>query len=345
MDGSTSYDERRTALEAVGLGLRELAEDAGAAGYLVEGDTYPHRELIKRVGGRWDAGQRVWVIHANPAAGAPPGLREQQGPVPPLLHRTAGDGSGGTARHSSARWGSKHYHGHRERLRQRFSEAAPEALADYELLELLLFFSVHRRDTKPIAKALLARFGSLGGVLAAEPSRFAECLGLDPLPDADEERREVRDQDLRFTQVLLKAVHEVRLRASKEPLQLATPISSWAALIEYLQAAMAHDPTEQFRLLFLDRKNGLIRDERQSRGTVDHTPLYPREVVKRAVELNASAVIMVHNHPSGDPTPSKADIEMTQQVIAALATVGIAVHDHVIVGKNRHLSFRAQKLI
>jgi DNA repair protein RadC len=205
-------------------------------------------------------------------------------------------------------WGSKHYHGHRERLRQRFLDVAPDALADYEMLELLLFFSVYRRDTKPLAKELLARFGSLGAVLAADPVRYAECPELAPArPDADTERRgSARDDDLRFTQVLLKAVHTVMQRVLKEQVKERPVIGSWTALMDYLQLAMQHEAAEHFRILFLDRKNILIRDEVQSRGTVDHTPLYPREVAKRALELAASAIIMVHNHPSGDPTPSQA---------------------------------------
>ena len=342
MVDATARAEICATLREVGLGLREDADPIGGVALVIEGDTYPHRDLIKRLGGRWSGARRVWVISGEPGS-TTRGLAEQAAPG---MHFTGGMAPAPAPRAAMVApspWGSKHYHGHRERLRQRFTEAAPEALADYELLELLLFFSVYRRDTKPIAKALLERFGSLGGVLAAEPSRFAECLR--PPSAGGPEWQDVRGQDLRFTQVLLKTVQEIRLRAMKEPLQQATPIGSWTALTDYLQAAMAHDPTEQFRILFLDRKNQLIRDERQSRGTVDHTPLYPREVVKRAIELNASAIIMVHNHPSGDPTPSKADIEMTRQVIDALQTVGVTVHDHVIVGKSRHLSFKAQKLI
>ena len=216
--------------------------------------------------------------------------------------------------------------------------------ADYELLELLLFFSVHRRDTKPIAKAMLEHLGGLGGVLAAEPARYAEFMGTLP-ESAGPELREVRDDDLRFTQALLKAVQELLQRVLKEQLRERPAITSKEALRAYLKVAMEHEATEQFRLLFLDRKNILIRDEVQSRGTVDHTPLYPREVVKRALELGASALIMVHNHPSGDPTPSQADIETTRQVVAALAQVGIALHDHLIVGRAGQVSLRAAQLL
>ncbi|MCB1885837.1 MAG: JAB domain-containing protein [Geminicoccaceae bacterium] len=257
--------------------------------------------------------------------------------------RPPGDAPGGAkpdAGHGA--WGSKHYHGHRDRLRDRFLEAGQGALADYEALELLLFFTVRFRDTKPIAKDLIARFGGLGGVLAADPARYAEAV-VPPNPKPEDTERYA--QDLRFTQVLLKGMHDLFQRVLKEEIKTRPLLSSWTALIDYLHMAMQHEPAEHFRILFLDRKNILIKDEVQSRGTVDHTPLYPREVVKRALELAASAIIMVHNHPSGDPTPSKADVDMTAVVVDALKSVNITVHDHVIVGKNRHLSFRSQGLI
>jgi DNA repair protein RadC len=312
------------ALAEVGLAL----EPDGVGGFLVAGDTYPHRELIKGRGGRWSGERRRWRFAFD--GGEAPGLAEAPAGY---QERPAG---GGAPR--------KHYLGHRARLRDRFRGVGPDALADYELLELLLFFSVYRRDTKPLAKDLLARLGGLGGVLAAEPARYAESLPPLP-PEAGAEAREVRDDDLLFTQVLLKAVHALLQRVLKEEIKDRPVIGSWTALIDYLQVAMQHEPAEHVRILFLDKKNLLIRDEVQSRGTVDHTPLYPREVVKRALELAASAIIMVHNHPSGDPTPSAADLEMTKQVVAALGQVGITVHDHIIVGKNRHTSFRTQRLI
>ena len=311
------------ALAAAGLGL----EPDGAGGFVVVGDTYRHRELIKSHGGRWSGDGRRWRLAfgaADAGLAELPAAYEAERPGVPRATR--------------------HYHGHRERLRGRFREVGPDSLADYELLELLLFFSVHRRDTKPIAKELLARLGGLGGVLAAEPARYAEAMPPPPA-DAGAELRATRDDDLRFTQVLLKAVHALLQRVLKEEIKDRPVIGSWAALIDYLQVAMQHEPAEHFRVLFLDRKNILIRDEVQSRGTVDHTPLYPREVVKRALELAASAIVMVHNHPSGDPTPSPADVEMTRQVAGALGQVGIVVHDHIVVGKNRHASFRAQKLL
>lgn len=324
MADKVSREQASAALGAVGLALVALEDGQGC---LIEGDTYPHRDLIKSLGARWSAARRRWWLAfgaASPGAGlaeAPAGFEGR--PAVPA---------------------KKHYHGHRDRLRQRFREAGPEALADYELLELLLFFSIYRRDTKPLAKDLLHRFGGLGGVLAAEPARLAEAMP--PLPaDAGAELRQTRDDDLLFTQTLLKAVHSLLQRVLKEEIKERPVIGSWTALVEYLQLAMQHETAEHFRILFLDRKNILIRDEVQSRGTVDHTPLYPREVVKRALELAASAIIMVHNHPSGDPTPSPADIEMTKQVAGALGQVGITVHDHIIVGKNRHTSFRTQRLL
>jgi DNA repair protein RadC len=319
------------------LGL--ILEPAPTGGYHLTGYTFHYREAIKRAGGRWLAERRAWHLADGAALEALAALLPS-GPVGAtgLAEAAPGPAASGTG------WGSKHYHGHRERLRQRFLEARPEGLADYELLELLLFFSVYRRDTKPLAKEMLARFGSLGGVLAADPARYGECLALQPL-DSDAERGQQRDDDLRFTQVLLKSIQALMLRVLKEEIKERPVLGSWTALLDYVHTALAHESTEQFRILFLDRKNILIRDEQQSRGTVDHTPLYPREVVKRALELGASAIIMVHNHPSGDPTPSQPDIEMTKAVIKALGAVNVVVHDHVIVGKNRHLSFRSQGLI
>lgn len=317
------------------FGLECLRPEAEAEGFLVRGNTYPLRDVLRRCGGRWRREATAWQL---PPEGVAALAEELERAGPGLAEAPAPTFEGAAGR--------RHYHGHRERLRTRFLEASPAALADYELLELLLFFSVYRRDTKPIAKEMIQRFGGLGGVLAADPGRYAECFGLDParLP-ADDERRPVREDDLRFTQVLLKAIYELLQRVLREQVRERPVIGSWTALLEYLDVAMAHEPSEHFRILFLDRKNILIKDEVQSRGTVDHTPLYPREVVKRALELGASAIIMVHNHPSGDPTPSRADIDMTRQVVQALAAVGITVHDHVVVGKKKHASFRTLGLL
>ena len=221
-----------------------------------------------------------------------------------------------------------HFHGHRERLRARFLKAGAENLPDYEILELLLFGVIPRKDTKPIAKALLAKFGSFDEVLAASPEAL---MGVDGIKDG--------------AAAMLKAVQASIQLALQTRVRAADVISSWDDLLAYCKARMAHEPTEQFRLIYLDRKNKVIADEAQQRGTVDHTPVYPREVVKRALELNASALIMCHNHPSGDPTPSRADIEMTRKVKDAAAAVNITLHDHVIVSRGGHTSFRSQGLI
>jgi len=221
-----------------------------------------------------------------------------------------------------------HFHGHRERLKARFRRTGADALQDYELLELLLFQSLPRRDTKPLAKALLDRFGSFSEVLAAPEQRLKE---VDGVGDA------VAHQ--------LKVVLAAAQRFARDSIRDATVLDSWAAVVDYCRAAMAFAPIEQFRILFLDRKNRLIADEVQQSGTVDHTPVYPREVVKRALELSATAIILVHNHPSGDPTPSRADIDMTKTVVEIAKPLGIAVHDHIIVGKQGHASFRALELM
>ena len=218
--------------------------------------------------------------------------------------------------------------GHRDRLRQRFRKAGSDALADYELLELMLFRALPRRDTKPIAKALLARFGTLSAVLAASPDRLSEIPGLG-VTAASELK-------------LFKAVAE---RLGRDSIINRKVLGSWSALLDYCRTVMAHEDREQFRILFLDKKNALIADEVQQTGTIDHTPVYPREVVRRSLELAATAIILVHNHPSGDPTPSAADIAMTQTVIDAASPLGIAVHDHLIIGRDGHASFRGLGLI
>lgn len=220
------------------------------------------------------------------------------------------------------------YHGHRERLRNRYRENGEAALADYEILELLLFRLIPRRDTKPIAKALLARFGTLGGVFGAPAHLLQEVSGVGEAVALD-----------------LKLVASVSQRMLKSELANKPVLSSWKALIDYCHSAMAHETREQFRLLFLDKRNALIADEVQGRGTIDHTPVYPREVVRRALELSATAIILVHNHPSGDPTPSRADIDMTKTIIDTAKPMGIAVHDHIIIGKNGHVSLRALRLL
>lgn len=223
---------------------------------------------------------------------------------------------------------AKHYHGHRERLRTRFREAGAGALADYELLELVLFRAIPQRDVKPLAKDLLARFGSFADVIAAEPPLLAEVKGL-PAGAITE-----------FKIVEAAAQQLLKGRAVKR-----TPLGSWTAVIDYCRAKMAYEKREIFRVLFLDKKNGLIRDEVQGSGTVDHTPVYPREVIRRALELSATAMVLVHNHPSGDPSPSTQDVKMTKDIIKMAEPLGVAVHDHIIVGRDGHASLRALRLI
>jgi DNA repair protein RadC len=221
-----------------------------------------------------------------------------------------------------------HYYGHRERLRGRFREAGADAVSDYELLELLLFRALPRRDVKPLAKSLLEKFGSFAEVITAPEARLAEVKGLGDSGVTE------------FKIVQAAASRLLRGQVKKRP-----ALSSWSAVLDYCRTAQAFADRELFRVLFLDKRNQLIADEVQQTGTIDHTPVYPREVVKRALELSATAIILVHNHPSGDPTPSHADIQMTQQIIAVAQPLGISVHDHIIVGKEGHASLKGLKLI
>jgi DNA repair protein RadC len=221
-----------------------------------------------------------------------------------------------------------HYLGHRERLRDRFREAGPDAVTDYELLELVLFRALPRRDVKPLAKALIATFGSFAEALSAPMSRLAEVKGLGEAAATE-----------------LKIVQAAASRLARGEVKRRTVLSSWSAVLDYCRTAQAFADKEQFRVLFLDKRNQLIADELQQTGTVDHTPVYPREVVKRALELSATAIILVHNHPSGDPTPSRADIQMTQQIVEVARPLGISVHDHIIVGKEGHASLKGLRLI
>jgi DNA repair protein RadC len=221
-----------------------------------------------------------------------------------------------------------HYFGHRERLRERFYGAGPDALSDYELLELALFAAIPRRDTKPLAKALLKTFGSFAEVIHAPEARLREVEGV---------------KDASVNQ--LKLIAAAADRIAKGEIKRSVALSSWNEVIDYCRSSMAFADKEQFRLLFLDKRNQLISDEVQQIGTIDHTPVYPREVIKRALELSATALILVHNHPSGDPTPSQADIAMTKAIVDIAAPLGIAVHDHIIVGKNGHASLKGMRLI
>lgn len=229
---------------------------------------------------------------------------------------------------SGAKSSRPHYAGHRARLRERFLKSGGEALADYELLELLLFQALPRGDTKPLAKALMERFGSYAEVLSADADALREVSGVGDAVVA-----------------ALKTVRAAALRLMRDELMEKPVLSSWQALIGYCRAAMAREKTEQFRLLYLNRKNALIADEVQQRGTVDQTAVYPREVVKRALELGATAIIMVHNHPSGDPTPSRGDIDMTNEVKEAGEKLGIVLHDHIVVARGGASSFKSMGLL
>ena len=293
---------------------------------------FPARARI--LGGQWDSVRRVWVFDAREHDRVKSLCRE--------IYGTDGSGSdaGGPAPFANAAPTNRnrnqfsegpvavpHYHGHRQRLRQRLVDAGAENLPDYELLEMLLFAASQRGDVKPLAKSLLASFGGFAEVLSAEPDALA-AAGLNLAGIA-----------------AVKSVREAALRLMRAELQDRPVVNSWDKLIDYCTAQIAHGQVEEFHILFLDRKNVLIKHERQQRGTVDHTPVYPREVVKRALELGASALILVHNHPSGDPTPSKADIAVTQDIKKAAAPLGVVLHDHLIIGRNRHLSLRDSGLL
>jgi len=224
--------------------------------------------------------------------------------------------------------GKPHYLGHRERLRRRFREAGPDALPDYELLELILFRAAPRRDTKPLAKSLIARFGTFAEVVNAPEELLREVPGIGEAAITE-----------------LKLVRAAALRLMRGEVLERPVLSSWSQVLDYCRASMGFESKEQFRILFLDKRNQIIADEVQQTGTVDHTPVYVREVVKRTLELSATAIVLVHNHPSGDPTPSRADIEMTRQIVAAAKPLGVLVHDHIIVGKQGYASLKGLGLI
>lgn len=224
--------------------------------------------------------------------------------------------------------GAPHYFGHRDRLRERFRAAGGDALADYELLELVLFRAIPRRDVKPLAKALLARFGSFAEVVAARPERLKEIDGMSEAAVLE-----------------IKIIQQAAKRFAKSNVEKRRPLASFSAVLDYCRTAMAFLDREEFRILFLDRKNALIADEVQSVGTVDHAPVYPREVMRRALELNATAMILVHNHPSGDPSPSGPDIQLTHEIIALGKSLNVAVHDHLIIGRDGFASFKGLQII
>lgn len=234
----------------------------------------------------------------------------------------------GTSGNGFAVTGDLHHLGHRDRLRTRFRDTAGQGVADYELLELLLFRTIPRRDVKPLAKALIKRFGSLAQVLGARPERLTEVPGIGESAALD-----------------LKIIEAAGQRLAKGEVRQRDLLASWKDVIAYCRTAMAFNDREEFRTLFLDKRNGLIVDEVLGAGTVDHTPVYPREIIRRALELGATALILVHNHPSGDPAPSQADIQMTREIINVSKPLGISVHDHIIIGRDGHASLRGLKLI
>lgn len=319
--------EREALLQRHGLTVATRTAPDGAKTFTVSGETYPARHVLRELGGQWDQISQVWLF----AGGDPTSqLAERLVGAPPALDGLADSANSATitAPNTHGMNSRPHYWGHRQRLRDRFLAGDDTSLPDYELLELLLFFSIERIDTKPLAKALLARFGSLAGALNASVEQLKEFEGVN-----------------HFTITLFKAVRILTARIVREDLTERPLLDNWDGLIAYLRATMAHRMVEQFRLLFLDRRNVLIADEVQQQGTIDHTPVYIREVVKRALALDASALVMVHNHPSNHPAPSKPDIEMTKQVREALDKVGIVLHDHLIISRRGHTSFRQMGLI
>jgi DNA repair protein RadC len=281
----------------------------------------------RSLGGVWDAARRMWVFDAADHNRVEALCREIYGtdalengkawmaPFPNAVRRGGNELAEGETP-------VPHYYGHRRRLRERMIAAGAESLPDYELLEMLLFAANPQGDMKPTAKALLAHFGGFAAVMSADPKALSGAgLGLAGI-------------------AAIKSVREAALRLLRLELQERPVVGSWDKLIDYCNAQIAHSRVEEFHILFLDRKNVLIKHERQQRGTVDHTPVHPREVVKRALELGASALILVHNHPSGDPTPSKTDIAVTKDIKKAAASLGVVLHDHLIIGRDGHISLR-----
>ncbi len=305
-------------LNAIGLTIRERETSAGESVYRVEGETHSYRHALRELGGRWDKIEQCWMFTGDD-------------PRPALIAKLiSGTGGGGLSDSATLPQLTNRpsYWGHRQRLRERFLSGSDDALPDYELLELLLFFSIQRIDTKPLAKDLLKEFGGIGGVLHAAADRLAKY-----------------EQINHHTITLFKAVRALAARLAREDVTEGPILTNWNKLIAYLRASMAHRNIEQFRVLFLDRRNVLIADEVQNQGSIDHTPVYPREVVKRALTLDASALIMVHNHPSNHPAPSPADIEMTRVIKQALQSVGVVLHDHVIISRRGHSSFKQMRLL
>ena len=281
---------------------------------------FPARARL--LGGDWDALRHVWIFDAREDARVRSLCREIYGADGADRAAPIAYAEGHGKNELSEGVAAPHYFGHRQRLRERMLANGAESLPDYELLEVILFAARQRGDVKPVAKAVLGHFGGFAEMMSAEPDALA-AAGLNLAGIA-----------------AIKAAREAALRLMRTGLQQRPVVNSWDKLIDYCSAQIAHGKIEEFHILFLDRKNVLIKDERQQRGTIDHTPVYPREVVKRALELGASALILVHNHPSGDPTPSKADIAVTQDIKKAGAPLGVVLHDHVIIGRNRQTSLR-----
>jgi len=326
----TAQADDRQGLARFGLTLKAANGPEGGV-YEVSGETYPVRHVMRETGGQWDRDRQVWVF----ASGDPTGelVARLNGGVPAYGLSDAAQ--------ETLKADKPHYWGHRQRLRERFLATGDTGLPDYELLELLLFFCVERVDTKPLAKKLLERFGGLGGAINARDDQllaFAEEL------KAAGQIRGFAGLN-QHTLALFKAVRVFAIRLAREELSEQPVLDTWDKLIQYLRASMAHLMVEQFRVLFLDRRNVLIADEVQHQGTIDHTPVYPREVVRRALSFDASALVMVHNHPSNHPKPSKADIQMTRQIIEALDKVGIVLHDHLIISRKGHSSLRQMGLL
>ena len=310
IEEASAADDALLALLAAGLRLQSTDQL-----WRVSGNTLAHRTLLRDAGGNWNRLDQCWEFTG-------------EDPTPKI--KAALDATPVTAGHNSGSGLAEpapHYHGHRARLRDRVLKAGIESLPDYELLELILFYAIERIDTKPLAKRLLERFGTLGDIFAAEPAQLREF--------------EIDQRTL----VLFKAMRESGRRLAERKVKDMPIMTNWQQLLDYCHAALAHEKTEQFRIFFLDRKNVLIADEVQQRGTIDHTPVYPREVVKRALALNAAALILVHNHPSGDPKPSREDIEMTKEIRKAAEALGIAIHDHLVIGRKGHASFRSLGLL
>lgn len=311
---SRELETRQGVLSRAGLEVEQQRPN-GQALYVIRGNTYPLNDCLEGAGAVWDSAEQAWIVREDQGIEALAGQLETHNPD---LRRTA-------LRESGARFCPPTQ---RESLVVRLLEAGPSTVTDRELLQLILSFGELLDDPESVSGEMLERLGSLSAVLAADVRTLDSFARLGDTAVA-----------------LLRAVHVAVERVLHEPITESPVIGSWSALLDYLRVAFRHKKVEQLLVLYLDRKNRLIRDELHQHGTVDHMPLYPREVVKRALELAASAIILIHNHPSGDPTPSRTDVDMTRQVVRALNSVDIALHDHVIVGRTQCVSFRSQRLI